>query len=561
MMPLPDLLDWPENTCSDLDMIEYSKKQFLVVDDFTDFRSALTGMLRQMGVDDIDAATSGEEALALCRKKHYDVILHDYNLGKGKNGQQVLEELHHDRLLSPHCVFIIISAESSQAMVMAALECEPDSYLTKPFNLASLQQRLDRLITMKSVLRPILEAQWQEDWSGVLEACTSIIASHPRYAPHCRRHQVAALAALGRREEQARLLQMLISERPLPWALVALADLWRENGQLEQAQALYLDGIRQFPMIPALYDGLAATELALGNPEEAQQQLQQGLRISPHSLRRQERMGELAQRNHDHEQAARAFRHAVELGRNSLFRNPENHLNLVSNLQAQAGDSLLGQRVLGEIRQTLGELDRTWRDDPALAVRSRLAQAETLDMAGQPAEARRLAEQAVAQLAELEGFFTAPAALQVAEQLRALGQAQQADSVLGTCAEMYGDDPQVMTEIATRTDDPAILAAGSQALEWNHQAILLYQQKQFPEALQLFRQALASQPRNISFALNTAQSLLRLLARQPAGESMEQPSAQLKEECRACLQQASHMPASDHRQERYHKLRERLEAL
>lgn len=542
-------------------MIDYSHKRFLIVDDFTDFRSALSGMLRQMGVNDIDAATNGEEALALCRKNHYDVILHDYNLGKGKNGQQVLEELHHDRLLGPHCVFIIISAESSQAMVMAALECEPDSYLTKPFNLASLQQRLDRLLGMKSVLKPVLEAQWQGDWRGVLEACSRILAEHPRYAPQCRRHQVAALAALGRREEQAKLLQMLISERPLPWALVALADLWRENGQLEQAQALYLDGIRQFPMIPALYDGLAATELALGNPQEAQQQLQQGLRISPNSLRRQERMGELAQRNDDHEQAARAFRHAVELGRNSLFRNPENHLNLVSSLQAQAGDNVLGQRVLGEIRQTLGELDRTWRDDPALAVRSRLAQAESLDRAGQGAEARRLAEQAVAQLAELEGFFSAPAALRVAEQLRALGQPQQADSVLGSCAEMYGDDPQVLAEIATHTDDPAILAAGSQALEWNQQAILLYQQKQYPEALQLFRQALASQPRNISFALNSAQSLLRLLGRQPAAQLQEAPATGLLDECRDCLQRASHMPLGDHRQERYRKLRERLEAL
>src|SRR5690554_1982832 len=66
-------------------MVEYNTKRFLIVDDFTDFRSALTGMLRQMGVNDIDAVGRGEEALALCRRKQYDVILHDYNLGSGKN--------------------------------------------------------------------------------------------------------------------------------------------------------------------------------------------------------------------------------------------------------------------------------------------------------------------------------------------------------------------------------------------------------------------------------------------------------------------------------------------
>src|SRR5690606_5783869 len=281
----------------------------------------------------------------------------------------------------------------------------------------------------------------------------------------------------------------------------------------------------------------------------------------PYSLQRQQRMGQVAQRNQDHEQAARAFRQAVDLGRNSLFRNPENHLHLATNLTAQAGDGVLGHRVVAEIRQTLGELDKTWRDDPALAIRSRLMHARTLDKSGHAAEARRLAEQVATEVAQLESFFDSDAALQVAAQLRDLGQANAADGVLAISVEMYGDDPAVMAEIAQHTDNAAILTAGSQALEWNRQAILLYQQKQFPEALQLFRQALASQPRNISFALNTAQSLLRLLARQSAGESMERPSAQLKEECRACLQQASHMPASDHRQERYHKLRERLEAL
>lgn len=534
-------------------MIEYSSKRFLIVDDFTDFRSALTGMLRQLGVGDIDAAASGEDALALCRKKSYDVILHGYSLGKGKNGQQVLEELNHGKLITPHCIFIIISAENSQAMVMAALECEPDSYLTKPFNLASLQQRLDRLIAMKSALQPALDAVMRADHVTVLRACAELITAHPRYASQCRRLQVEALAALGREEDRERLLQSLVSERPLPWAIVALADRWRDTGKLDEAHALYLDGIRQFAMIPALYDGLAATELARGNLEEAQQYLQQGLRVSPNSLQRQEQMGQLAQRTHDHELAARAFRHAVELGRNSLFRNPENHLNLASSLTAQAGEAVLGPRVLTEVRQTLGELDKTWRDDPTLSVRSRLMQAHSLNKAGQSAEAHKLAEQVADDVARLDSFFAVDVALLVADQLRDLGQAQQADGVLVTCAEMYGDDPAVMADIAQHTDDPDILTTGSQALEWNRQAIHFYQQKKYQEALQLFRQALASQPRNISFALNTAQSVLRLM-----GAS---PNPELLAECEHCLQQAAGMPAQDHRRERYRKLCERLEQL
>lgn len=534
-------------------MTDYNKKRFLVVDDFTDFRAALTRMLRQMGAQDIDAVGSGEEALTLCRRHDYDVILHDFNLGQGKNGQQVLEQLQHERLLSPHCVFVMVSAESSQAMVLGALECEPDSYLTKPFNQASLQQRLDRLITMKTALRPILEAERAGDHAGMLAACKQVIAAHPRYRPQCQRHLVTALAGLGQREEQERVLQRLIAERPVPWAMVALADLYRESARLSEARTAYQDGIQQFPMIPALYDGLAATLLALGEPQQAQQQLQQALRLSPNSLRRQETMGELARRNNDPEQAIRAYRQAVELGRNSLFRNPENHLNLVSTLHAQADDTALSPRQLLEIRHTLTELDRGWRNDPALAVRSRLAQAQTAVKAGQPEDARRLTEQALTQLDGMSGFFGAGAAMQVATQLRSLGQEQQATAVLSTCAEMYGDDSEVRAQLAAHTDDPDILAAGSEALEWNRQGILAYQQKDYLQALHLFRRASAAQPRNISFALNTAQSLLRLLG--------SEPSEQLQQECRDCLQRASQMPPDDRRRERYIKLCDRLETL
>src|SRR5690606_8484805 len=110
-----------------------------------------------------DTADRGEETLSLCRNKRYDIILHDYNLGPGKNGQQVLEELVAGKLLSPHSIFVMVTAESSQAMVLSALEHEPDAYLTKPFNRASLAQRLDKLVERKQRLKPIYNAIEKND--------------------------------------------------------------------------------------------------------------------------------------------------------------------------------------------------------------------------------------------------------------------------------------------------------------------------------------------------------------------------------------------------------------
>lgn len=74
--------------------MDLSKKRFLVVDDFSEFRSSIRGILRLLGVQHIDTAANGQDVLELCRRNSYDIILHDYNLGEGVSGQQVLERLH-----------------------------------------------------------------------------------------------------------------------------------------------------------------------------------------------------------------------------------------------------------------------------------------------------------------------------------------------------------------------------------------------------------------------------------------------------------------------------------
>jgi CheY-like chemotaxis protein len=120
-------------------MSSYHQKSFLIVDDFSDFRSSVRSMLRELGVKDVDTADTGEQALKMCSQKSYDFILQDFHLGDGKkNGQQVLEDLMSEKLISHEAVFVMVTAETSQAMVLSALEHEPDAYLTKPFNRSGL---------------------------------------------------------------------------------------------------------------------------------------------------------------------------------------------------------------------------------------------------------------------------------------------------------------------------------------------------------------------------------------------------------------------------------------
>ena len=56
-------------------MLAYQQKSFLIVDDFSDFRTSVRSMLRELGVKDVDTADTGEQALRMCAQKRYDFVL------------------------------------------------------------------------------------------------------------------------------------------------------------------------------------------------------------------------------------------------------------------------------------------------------------------------------------------------------------------------------------------------------------------------------------------------------------------------------------------------------
>ena len=109
-------------------------KTVLVIDDFGDMRNMLVNIMRMLGAKKIDSAINGERAIEMMEENKYDIVLCDYNLGSGKDGQQVLEDARHRNLINMATIFIMVTAESTKAMVMGAIEHEPDSYVSKPFS-------------------------------------------------------------------------------------------------------------------------------------------------------------------------------------------------------------------------------------------------------------------------------------------------------------------------------------------------------------------------------------------------------------------------------------------
>jgi DNA-binding NarL/FixJ family response regulator len=133
----------------------FHKLRYLIIDDFENFRVSMRQILQSFGVDKVETVSNGNAAIQLCTYEHFDVVLCDYNLGAGKNGQHILEELRHRKLLKRSSLFLMVTAETSKEMVMGAREYQPDAYLAKPVNRAMRENRLGSLIAQRYALLPI----------------------------------------------------------------------------------------------------------------------------------------------------------------------------------------------------------------------------------------------------------------------------------------------------------------------------------------------------------------------------------------------------------------------
>ena len=84
--------------------------RYLIVDDYSPFLDAASGLLENQGAGVVGVARSGAEALRRAEELRPEVILVDINLG-AESGFEVAEQLHRD---GPGAPVILISTHAEQ---------------------------------------------------------------------------------------------------------------------------------------------------------------------------------------------------------------------------------------------------------------------------------------------------------------------------------------------------------------------------------------------------------------------------------------------------------------
>ena len=494
-----------------------AKKRVLIVDRHSPARDSLRLMLGALGVTAVHGAGNSAEVIRQVKGNRFDIILSDFVLDDGRDGQQLLEELRHAHLIPLSTVYLIITSERGYTNVVALAELAPDDYLIKPFTAEQLQARLIRAIYKKHVLRHIYQQIERGALQEAIAACDRVIQQQPQYMYDGLRFKGELLHQLGRTREAEEVFRRVLEGRVVPWAKMGLAMALRDRGALDEAEQLAEQVTQEAPDFLSAYDFLASVQEAQGQLERAQQSLQRAADASPHNTVRQRLVGDVAARNKDLLAAEKAYGKVIERSKGSSLRSVDDFANL-SRVLLDRGD-------LAASRKIAGEMKREWRGDKQAELAALVTESLCLDAEGSPDKARQLVDQALALQAEIREESLAKGkhasqrlAVDLAHACYATGQGDAAARIMRQVAAENHEDAHLIdhiTSVFSKTGQPdagkALLdEVGKEIVALNNRGVMAARSGDLEGAVQLLIQA-AEQVPNLQFLVNAAKAIYTLM--------------------------------------------------
>lgn len=520
-------------------------KKILIIDDFAEMRTTLRGMLVSYGADDITMASNGEDAVDIICRRNFDIILCDYNLGDGKDGQQVLEEVKVRGKLPYSAVFIMVTAESSTFMVMGALEYQPDNYLSKPFTRSVLQSRIKKLLNKKSGLKKLSHALEQKNNSVAIGLCNEEIKNSPRYRLEFQKLKCELLISEHKYDEARKICNEVSAERNLPWARFNLGKIHYLHREYQIAKQLFEEIIKENATYISAYDWLAKTQQKLGEIEDAQSTIEMAIERSPKSVERQRTLGELAVENQDYKTCERARKKTIRMGKNSILRQAGDYAKLASVLVTN-GDTKEALRMVDQLKYE-------FKGDLQAKLSAAVTKSKIYTEMGNETQSQLAIQEATKILSQNYFQLDNDLAIELTEALLLHGDTETANKVVTQLVTNDHDNQALLEKINQIYEKSGVehnindIVAGirKEITAINNKGVKLLEAGKIDESIELFEQALERGPNNQVININSAQAYLMMVKSKGINDS-------LLEKTRICLDKTQD---NENLQQRYKKLK------
>ncbi|PRC94761.1 tetratricopeptide repeat-containing response regulator [Solimicrobium silvestre] len=339
-------------------MSELTEIRVLLIEPHSGMRASIHNMLNLCGVTRIEHGISSGTGLSSIKAKYFDLILCEYELGAGQDGQQLLEDIRHHKLAPLSTIFIMVTAERSYEKVVSAAELAPNDYLLKPFTPDGLLDRITRALKKRANFMRIYQLMDNGNYPGAIAECIESEERHERDRVDFMRLRAELHILMGEPELAEPVYKQLTEMRTVAWARLGLAKSMHLQGRYEEAGDILKTLVVENDRYMDAFDLLAKNHEETGQLESAKNVLSAAVEISPHGVRRLRKLGEIALSTGDFSCAELNLKKVVSKVKYSDFKDPEDHVNLVQAL-VQTGNIDQAKSVIRDLEKTMPDKLKT----------------------------------------------------------------------------------------------------------------------------------------------------------------------------------------------------------
>ncbi len=115
----------------------------MLIDDSKTMRNIQRSVLRQLGIEQVEEACDGQDALSKVGAFQPDLILVDWNM-PNMDGLSFIKAFRKQDKTTP---LIMVTTEAEKSRVIEAIKAGVNNYLVKPFTPDLLSQRINETIS------------------------------------------------------------------------------------------------------------------------------------------------------------------------------------------------------------------------------------------------------------------------------------------------------------------------------------------------------------------------------------------------------------------------------
>lgn len=479
----------------------FSNKRILIIDDIKEVRTQLQLTVSMIGFERLQHVATIKDAMEKISSMDYDVILCDYNLGKGTNGQQFLEYLRINEKLSRSSIFVMVTAENSYEKVIATAEYMPDDYLLKPFTAAHFLSRLEALLDRQEMLKAINQAYDKRAWALAIEESDKLLMEKNKHYIEICKVKASTFMQAEMFNEAAEVYNHVISIRDLPWANLGLARAKAHLGWIDESQAIVSRLIDENPQFLVSLDFASDLLMQQDKPDEAMNVLRNAMQKSPDNLNRSRSYVGIALSKGEYEEAERVIKDAVKRHRYSPVREASDY--------GMLSRAILEQGRAQEALNVLDEAKEVFKDEASTTILSASSSIAWLRYGDEDRASVEL-EQALA-----KDYKNLPpnVATSLAEACYEAGKNEQGDNLLRHVLQNHPDDLKLQSRVKmvqalsgkTLDESNALIQdSAREVIKINNEGVLKAKEGRYEEAVALILGAADRLPNNANIISNAA---------------------------------------------------------